>query len=71
MQLFTAHQMGGCAMGRDARRSVVSPELLLHGHEDVFVVDGSVFPTSLGVNPQLTIFGIAHWAADRVAAGLR
>ncbi|HEX9290013.1 MAG TPA: GMC family oxidoreductase [Anaeromyxobacteraceae bacterium] len=71
VQLFTAHQMGGCAMGRDPERSVTSPELKLHAHENAFVVDGSVFPTSLGVNPQLTIFAVARWAAEHVFAALR
>jgi choline dehydrogenase-like flavoprotein len=71
VQVFTAHQMGGCAMGRDAERSVVGPDLRLHGHENVYVADGSVLPTSLGVNPQLTIFGLAHWGSERIAAALR
>jgi choline dehydrogenase-like flavoprotein len=71
VQVFTAHQMGGCGMGRDPERSVVGPELKLNAHENVFVVDGSVFPTSLGVNPQLTIFALAHWASERIAAALR
>ncbi len=68
--IFTAHQMGGCCMGRDPERSVVGPDLRLNAHENVFVVDGSVFPTSLGVNPQLTIFALAHWASGHVAAAL-
>lgn len=72
VQVFTAHQMGGCGMGRDPGASVVSPELRLHGHDGVFVVDGSVFPSSLGVNPQLSIYGLAHWAAGGpIAAALR
>ena len=69
--LFTAHQMGGCAMGADEERSVTGPDHRLRAHENVFVVDGSVLPTSLGVNPQITIFGLAHRAAALVAAALR
>ena len=71
LALFTAHQMGGCAMGADPERSVTTPELRLQAHENAFVVDGSVLPTSLGVNPQLTIFALAHWAAEHVAAAAR
>ena len=66
--VFSAHAMGGCAMGRDPEKSVVDSRLKLHWLDNVWVVDGSVFPTSLGVNPQETIFGIAHWAADHIAS---
>ena len=71
VQLFTAHQMGGCAMGSDEERSVTDVDHRLRAHENVFVVDGSVLPTSLGVNPQITIFALAHRAAERVAAAVR
>jgi choline dehydrogenase-like flavoprotein len=63
--------MGGCAMGRDPDRSVVDARLKMHGMDNIWVVDGSVFPTSLGVNPQETIFGIAHWAAEQIATQMR
>ena len=66
--VFTAHQMGGCRMGTDPSRSVVNPQLRHHALENLFVVDGSVFPTSLGVNPMESIYGIASWAADHVRA---
>jgi choline dehydrogenase-like flavoprotein len=68
VRVATAHQMGGCAMGGDPRTSVVDSTLRYHGMDNLFVVDGSVFPTSLGVNPQETIFGVARWASEFVAA---
>jgi len=68
VRVATAHQMGGCAMGADPRTSVVDSTLRYHGMDNLFVVDGSVFPTSLGVNPQESIFGIARWASQFVAA---
>ena len=68
--IFTAHQMGGCAMGPDPDTAVVDNQLRHHHVKNVFVVDGSVLPTALGVNPSLTIYGIAHWAADGVAAAV-
>ena len=68
IRVATAHQLGGCAMGSDPRTSVVDSTLRYHGMDNLFVVDGSVFPTSLGVNPQETIYGIARWASQFVAA---
>jgi choline dehydrogenase-like flavoprotein len=64
--VFSAHVMGGCKMGDDPARSVVrSSDLRHHTVANLHVVDGSVFPTSLGVNPQETIYGIAHLVASR------
>ena len=68
VRVATAHLMGGCAMGSDPRTSVVDSTLRYHGLDNLFVVDGSVFPTSLGVNPQETIYGMARWASQFVAA---
>ncbi len=66
LRVLTAHQLGGCAMGKDPDTSVVDPHLRFHTLDNLFVVDGSVLPTSLGVNPQETIFGIARWAAGHI-----
>ncbi|TMA76536.1 MAG: GMC family oxidoreductase [Deltaproteobacteria bacterium] len=68
LAVFTAHQMGGCRMGADASRSVVNPQLRHHVVENLFVIDGSVFPTSLGVNPMESIYAVASWASDHVRA---
>ena len=70
MKVATAHQMGGCAMGKDPRTSVVDSTLRYHEMDNLFVVDGSVFPTSLGVNPQESIFGIARLRSADVAASV-
>ena len=67
---FTAHQMGGCGLGRDPATSVVDPRLRHHSVHNLFVVDGSVFPTGLGVNPMESIYGIASWASEHVRAAL-
>lgn len=67
LKVLSAHQLGGCAMGKDPSRSVVDPLLRFHGLDNLFVVDGSVLPTGPAVNPQETIFGIARWAAKHVA----
>jgi choline dehydrogenase-like flavoprotein len=70
LRLVSAHQMGGCAMGKDPSASVVDPTLRFHTMDNLFVVDGSVFPTSLGVNPQQTIYGLGRWAAAQVEASI-
>ena len=62
--LVTFHQMASCRMGASARTSVVDPEHRVWGVEDLYVSDASVFPTASGVNPMLTIMGIAHRAAQ-------
>ncbi|MEY3013961.1 MAG: hypothetical protein RIT45_2696 [Pseudomonadota bacterium] len=69
--IFTAHQMGGAAMGRDPARSVVRPDHRHHRVEGLYVVDGSVLPSALGVNPSETIYGLAHRARGFVAEALR
>jgi choline dehydrogenase-like flavoprotein len=68
--LFSLHAMGGCSMGRDPSRAVVDSQLRHHQLDNLYVVDGSVFPTSLGVNPQLTINALAHRAAEHIARAI-
>ncbi len=70
VRVATAHQMGGCGMGKDPKTSVVDSTLRYHALDNLFVVDGSALPTALGVNPQLTLFGIARWGAQHVAASV-
>jgi choline dehydrogenase-like flavoprotein len=67
--VFSAHVMGGSAMNDDASRGVVrSDDLQMHALPGVHIIDGSVFPTSLGVNPQLSIYGLSHLISSRLAA---
>jgi choline dehydrogenase-like flavoprotein len=69
--VFVAHVMGGCAMGTDPKKSVVDSKTLRHhDFDNLFVVDGSVYPTSLTVNPQVSIYGLSSWAAQHVEASL-
>jgi choline dehydrogenase-like flavoprotein len=69
--VFVAHCMGGCAMGKDPKTSVVDSRTLRHHDLDnLFVVDGSVYPTSLTVNPQISIYGLASWAAQHVEGAI-
>jgi choline dehydrogenase-like flavoprotein len=67
MIVFAAHVMGGCMMGDDAKTSVVrSSDLRHHQMTNLHVVDGSVLPTSLGVNPQETIYGLSRLMGSRL-----
>jgi long-chain-alcohol oxidase len=68
--LVTFHQMASCRMGADARASVVDPEHRVWGIRGLYVADASVFPTSSGVNPMLTVMAIAHRAAGVIAGHL-
>ena len=65
--LFTAHLMGGCGMSENPRAGVVNSCGRHHQLANLSVMDGSTFPTSLGVNPQLTIFGLASQNASVLA----
>lgn len=58
------HPLGTCRMGTSAKDSVVDERNLVHGLENLFVCDGSVVPTKLGVNPQATIMCFALRLAE-------
>lgn len=69
-RLFTAHQMGGCGMGSDTRESVVNGFGEHHHVSNLSVHDGSIFPTSIGANPQLSIYAFAARNSSRLASKL-
>lgn len=60
IMMFTAHQMGTCRMGADPAQSVTNSHGQVHGVQNLFVCDGSVFPAASGVNPMLSIMGLAY-----------
>lgn len=71
---FTAvmtHMFGTCRMGTDARASVVRPDFRHHAIDRLYVADSSVFPTNLGVNPQIPIMAFATLCARRALAADR
>jgi choline dehydrogenase-like flavoprotein len=65
--MFSAHQMGGAAMGGDPAHSVVNARGRHHQLENLWIADGSVFPTALGVNPQISVYAHAHLFATEIA----
>ncbi|HUY40997.1 MAG TPA: GMC family oxidoreductase [Candidatus Dormibacteraeota bacterium] len=66
-RVVSAHVMGGCGMSGDPAAGVVDPFGRHHQMSNLYVFDGSVFPTSLGTNPQLSIYGITARNASRLA----
>lgn len=70
MHVVSAHVMGGCAMGADPKSSVVDGYGNHHHLENLSVFDGSIFPTSIGANPQLSIYGIIARNATRLTQQL-
>lgn len=69
-RLVSAHVMGGCAMAGDERRGVVRPDGTHWQVENLSVHDGSLFPTSIGANPQLSVYGVANRLATALAERL-
>jgi choline dehydrogenase-like flavoprotein len=67
--LFSAHQMGTCRMGADPRTSVCDERGAVRGVEGLYVADASLFPSSSGVNPMITVMTMAKVVGDEVAKG--
>jgi choline dehydrogenase-like flavoprotein len=61
------HQLGGCRMGSDPRSSVVDAFCKAHDVPNLYVVDGSVFPSASEKNPTLTIMALAARTADHIS----
>jgi cholesterol oxidase len=64
----TAHILGGCPIGTSPERGVVDTQGRAFGHEGLYVVDGSIIPANLGVNPSLTITAMAEHVMSHVPA---
>jgi choline dehydrogenase-like flavoprotein len=59
--MTSAHPQGGNALG-----TVVDEDFRVRGLKNLYLCDASVFPTSVHVNPQLTVMGMAQYAARRI-----
>jgi choline dehydrogenase-like flavoprotein len=66
--LVATHLFGTCRAGSDPGDAVVDASLKVHGHEGLYVMDASVFPTNTGVNPQHGIMALVTLAAERLAS---
>ena len=61
-----AHQVGTAVMGKDPAKSVLDTENRAHDVENLYVVDGSFFPSASAVNPALTIAANALRVGDKI-----
>ena len=66
LELFTVHLMGTAAMGRLASKSVVDEWGHSHDVDGLYIADASVFPSAIGVNPQVTIMALASRTAHHI-----
>jgi len=64
LEYMAFHPMGTCRMGDEPAKAVVNRNLESHEIKNLFISDASIFPTSLSVNPQLTIMAFATRLAD-------
>ena len=64
----SAHPQGGNAMSANPRLGVVDENFAVHGLDNLFVCDASIFPSSVTVNPISTIMALADYAAPRILA---
>lgn len=69
-QPYGSHPHGTCRMGpaEGPHRGVVDEDGQVHGAPGVYVMDGSIFPSTLGVNPQVTIMSVATMLARRLVS---
>ena len=69
-KVVSAHVMGGCGMSGSEKKGVTRPDGIHWQLENLSIHDGSLFPTSIGANPQLSIYGITNRLAQALAKRL-
>ena len=70
IMLFSAHIMGSCRLGRDESQAAASSEGELFGVRNLFISDASVFPTTLGANPMITIMAMSRRTSEFISKRL-
>ena len=65
---YASHPLGGCRMASGPDLGVVDHRGAVFGYEGLYCIDSSIVPTSLGVNPSLTIAAVAERCAERLVA---
>ncbi|MFN3840275.1 MAG: GMC oxidoreductase [Cyclobacteriaceae bacterium] len=62
----TAHILGGCPVGINSEQGVVNERFEAYGYKNFYILDGSIIPCNLGVNPSLTITALSEYAMSLV-----
>lgn len=62
----TAHILGGAPIGKATSEGVVNENFEVHNYEGMYIIDGSIMPANLGVNPSLTIAALAEYAMSKI-----
>jgi choline dehydrogenase-like flavoprotein len=70
LDLSAYHPLGTARMGARPSSSVVGPDHQAHDVDRLYVVDGAAVPSSIGVNPQVTIMALATRAAEKIAGAV-
>jgi cholesterol oxidase len=70
-KFITVHPLGGCPMSDHAKAGVVDDAGKVHGYDGLYVLDGAIVPTAIGVNPAKTIAALAERGVDRLIAERR
>jgi choline dehydrogenase-like flavoprotein len=70
VKLVSAHVMGGCGLAGTERQGVTRPDGVHWQLENLSIYDGSLFPTSIGANPQLSVYGVVNRLAQGLAKRL-
>jgi cholesterol oxidase len=63
---ITAHILGGCPIGPNPKQGVIDGKNRVYGYNGMYVIDGSMIPANLGVNPSLTITAMAEHAMSHI-----
>ena len=67
ISLHSSHPQGGNPISKKSSKGVADPDFKVRDVEGLYICDASVFPSSITVNPQLTIFALADYAAKRIS----